>query len=148
NAVEDTDFVGSGTGGLNEPETIHVWNEAPSSFFLVDTSKAMFQPGPSNPPDPDTTFGGIVVLDARNQPPNDDPQSFPTLFHVTSTTGAGPWTSGSATNVADGVSALPTLSHTYDYYLGVHGRNSIDGNGASLLGVVRLGLNFQNAFFM
>jgi Zn-dependent metalloprotease len=148
NAVEDTDFVGSGTGGLNEPETIHVWNEAPSSFFLVDTSKAMFQPGASNPPDPDTTFGGIVVLDARNQPPNDDPQSFPTLFHVTSTTGAGPWTSGSATNVADGVSALANLSHTYDYYLGVHGRNSIDGNGASLLGVVRLGLNFQNAFFM
>ena len=32
-------------------------------------------------------------------------------------------------NVGDGVSALANLSRVYDYFLAVHGRNSLDGVG-------------------
>lgn len=149
NTAHDVDVAGSGTDAFGASQSIRVWQEAPGQHFLVDTSKPMFDAG-SNPPDPDTTRGAILVLDARNQPPTNDPQAFPTLVHLTSATGASPWApqgSGGA-NVGDGVSALANLSRVYDYFLAVHGRNSLDGLGASLLAVVRLGQGFQNAFFL
>ncbi len=151
NTAQDVDFAGTGTDSLNASQSIHVWNEAAGSFFLTDTSKTMFNAGASNPPDPDTTIGGIVVLDAVNQPPNDDPRQFPNLFQLTSPNGASPWRpqgTVSGPNVPDGVSALVNLSRVYDYFLSVHGRNSLDGAGATLLAVVRLGQNYGNAFFL
>jgi len=151
NTAQDADFAGSGTDVFNGSQSIHVWNETAGSFFLADTSKPMFNAGASNPPDPDTTFGGIVVLDAGNQPDSNNPQHFPDLFHLTSPTGASPWRpqgAASGPNVADGVSALVNLSRVYDYYLNVHGRNSLDGAGGTLLAVVRLGHDFDNAFFL
>lgn len=149
NTVQDADVAGSGIDAFGTTLPLRVWQEAPGQHFLVDASKPMFDPG-SDPPDPDTTRGGIIVLDARNQPPTSDPRAFPTLVHLTSSTGASPWApqgSGGA-NVGDGVSALANLSRVYDYFLSVHGRNSLDGVGASLLAVVRLGRSFQNAFFL
>ncbi len=151
NTAQDVDFAGSGTDALNGAQAIHIWNEAAGSFFLVDSSKPMFNAGASNPPDPDTTLGGIVVLDAGNQPASNNPRQFPNLFHLTSPNGASPWRPQGATsgpNVGDGVSALLNLSRVYDYFLSVHGRNSLDDAGATLLAVVRLGQNFENAFFL
>jgi Zn-dependent metalloprotease len=149
NSAHDADVAGSGLDAFGATQSIRVWQEAPGQHFLVDTSKPMFDAG-SNPPDPDTTRGGIVVLDARNQPPSADPQVFPTLVHLTSATGGSPWAppGSGEPNVGDGVSALANLSRVYDYFLAVHGRNSLDGVGASLLAVVRLGQGFQNAFFL
>jgi Zn-dependent metalloprotease len=149
NTSQDADFNGSGVDLFDVTQSIRVWQEAPGEFFLVDTSKPMFAVG-SNPPDPDTTRGAIVVLDARNLPATSDPQFFPTLVQMTSTTGSAPWRpqGSGGSNVRDGVSALANLSRVYDYFLGVHGRNSLDGAGGSLLAVVRLGQDFQNAFFM
>ena len=68
NTAHDVDVAGSGWTRSAPPQSIHVWQESAGNFFLVDASKPMFDAG-SNPPDPDTTRGGIVVLDAINQPP-------------------------------------------------------------------------------
>jgi hypothetical protein len=46
------------------------------------------------------------------------------------------------------VSALFNFSEVYDYFLAVHGRNSLDGQGGSILAIVRLGQDFHNAFFL
>lgn len=36
---------------------------------------------------------------------------------------------------------------TYDYYMNVHGRNSIDGNGFALLSFIHYDVNYANAFW-
>ncbi len=151
NTAQDVDFSGTGLDAFGATLPIHVWKESDGNYFLADTAKIMFNAAASDPPDPDTTRGGIIVLDAVNQPPNSNPQQFPTLFHLKSTTGASPWRpqgSNTGDSVGDGVSALANLSRVYDYFLGVHGRNSLDGAGGSLLAVVRLGQDFENAFFL
>jgi Zn-dependent metalloprotease len=138
NTVMEVDVAGSGIDLFGELQPLRVWQEGP--FHLVDTSKPMFDPS-SDPPGPATTRGGITILDAVNQPPTPDPQSFPPLFQVVAPAPNGPW-------LADGVSAASHFARVYDYFLLVHGRNSIDGAGGSLLGVVRLGLGYANAFYL
>lgn len=138
NQVMDARVSGSGIDVFGNPQPLNVWAEG-NSFFLVDTSKFMFDPT-SDPPDPDRTRGGIIILDARNQPPTSMPDRIPDLFQFTSSTPDAGW-------LADGVSAARGLSETYDYYLERHNRNSIDGQGGNMIGVVRFGQNLFNAFF-
>jgi Zn-dependent metalloprotease len=138
NTAMDADVAGSGVDLLGANRAIRVWQEG--AFYLVDASKAMFDPS-SDPPDPDTARGVITILDAQNQPPTDDPQFLPSLFHVTAPAAGGPW-------IPDGVSALANFSAVYDYYLAHHARNSLDGQGGSILAIVRLGQGFRNAFFL
>jgi len=130
--------AGSGEDANGDSRPLNAWRED-GLLYLVDTSKPMFDPS-SDPPEPTTTRGGIVVLDARNQPPTSEPQEFPELFYVTATTPTA-WT------VPDAVSASFGLSEVYDYFLEHHGRNSLDGAGGSMMGVVRYGSGFQNAFW-
>lgn len=137
NQVAHAGRVGSGTDLFGQTRPLDVWEEGP--FYLVDTSKPMFDPS-SDPPKADTTRGGIVILDAHNQPPTSDPESLPDLFLISTLSPDGPW-------LRDGVSAAHGLSQTYDYYLERHGRNSIDGRGGTLLGIVRFGLGLDNAFW-
>lgn len=130
----ETDVAGSGNDLFGTNRALHVWAEG-GVDYLVDTSKPMYDGG-SDPPGADTTRGGIVVLDANHQ----DGSGTLSLAQVTSSNAAGPW-------LADGVSAAFGLAQTYDYYLDKHGRNSLDGLGGTMLGVVRFGSNFQNAFW-
>ncbi|MBI4515811.1 MAG: M4 family metallopeptidase [Deltaproteobacteria bacterium] len=136
--VQDSNVHGSGEGVFGDTLPLEVWREG-STFYLADTSKPMFDPS-SRPPQPETTRGAIIVLDAQNQPPSDEPEEFPDLFHVTSD-------SATSWSVPDGVSAAFGLAQVYDYYRERHGRNSIDGAGGSILAVVRLGRDFNNAFW-
>jgi Zn-dependent metalloprotease len=138
NEVHTLNAQGSGVDLFGDTRPLNVWNED-GSFYLVDTSKPSFDPT-SDPPDPATTRGAIVVLDARNQPPNDNPQDIPELFYVLSPDRAQ-W------DVPDGVSAAFSLSVVYDYYRARHARNSLDGADGGLLGIVRLGRGYQNAFW-
>ena len=137
NEVPSEAQAGSGLDLFGERRPISVWSE--DQLYLVDTSKPMFDPT-SDPPSPDTTRGGIVILDAVNQPPTNNPKRIPELFYITSND-PNTW------SVPDGISAVVGLSQTYDYYLDRHGRNSLDGNGGGLLAIVRLGLGYQNAFW-
>ena len=130
--------AGSGVDLLGQTRPLNVWQQG-NTFFLVDTSKKMFDPT-SSPPGVDTTRGGINYLDARNQPPNDNPQEIPTLFDVTSPSATG-------FNIPGTVSASFNISIAYDYYLGRHNRNSYDGNGGGIKVISRLGVNWFNATF-
>lgn len=149
NLAMEVDVVGSGVDGFGANQPIHVWQEG-GAHFLVDTSKPMYDPS-SDPPNPNTTRGAIIITDAVNQPPNDNPQTLPPVFNLSSTSPNGPWRPQGTTtgpNVADGVSALVNFARVDDYFRTVHARNSLDGQGGSILAIVRLGANFQNAFFL
>lgn len=102
---------------------------------MVDTSKPMFDPS-SNPPNSSTTRGGIVILDARNQGSEDKFSMFPV-------TSASP----TSWDAPDAVSAAFGLSQTYDYYRERHGRNSLNGQGETMIAVVRVGQNYENAYW-
>lgn len=138
NQVNEAGRSGSGADlfGVNRP--LNVWEEG-GDFFLVDTSKPSFDPS-SDPPEPNRTRGGIVILDARNRPPTDNPDAIPELFQITARTANGPW-------LRDGVSAAFGLSRTYDYFRERHNRNAIDGEGGTLFGIVRYGAGLANAFW-
>lgn len=134
--VMDQNVMGSGVDVFGQTRSLNVWQEG-GQFFLVDTSKIMFDPT-SDPPSPDATRGGIVILDARNQEP--DAQGRIHLSLISSS-------NKSSWPIPDGVSASFGLSETYDYFLARHGRSSIDGRGGTMLAVVRFSRNFQNAFW-
>jgi len=128
--------TGSGTDLWNQTRQLNVW-EQDGTYYMIDTTKQMFDAS-STPPDADNTRGAIVVLDAQNQSERDD-GSIPNV-HVTSN-------DPSTWSAPDAVSAMFGLSETYDYYLERHARNSLDGNGGTIIGIVRYGQNYENAFW-
>jgi Zn-dependent metalloprotease len=138
NRVTDANVAGSGTDLLGSTVGLNVW-QGGSSFYLVDTSKPMFD---SASAPPDAARGAIVVKDARNLPAgaNPDAQPNPVLHQITAGSPDGSW-------LKDGVSAAFNLAQTYDYYLERHQRDSIDGNQGSLFAIVRFGANYFNAFW-
>ena len=138
NEVADVNVQGSGVDLLGDTRPLNVWSED-GLFYLVDTSKPMYDPT-SDPPSAQTTRGGIVIVDAQNQPPNSNPEDIPPLVDLSS---ADP----NSFEIPDGVSAAVALSTVYDYYDTRHARNSLDGEGSTILAIVRLGQNYFNAFW-
>jgi len=130
---------GSGLDLHGATRSIDVWNNGQGTYFLIDTSKEMYDPA-SQPPDLGKIRGGYVILDARNQPPTSNPTTIPddSLSHITSTSPNGAW-------LADGVSLSSHLSSIYDYYRNVHDFQSHDGQGGTLTAIVRWGQGVQNA---
>lgn len=131
NRILDAGVAGSGTdlGGANR--NLNVW-QANNQYYLIDTSKPMFQAGSDPVQSPQ---GAITIADAREVKINDLKNS--DLFLITSANPAL-W------DVADGVSAAYNFSQTYDYYLTQHQRNSLDGQGGNITAVVRIG-DYANA---
>jgi Zn-dependent metalloprotease len=130
NDVHDAGVPGSGVDLFGVGRALNVFPQG-GQFFMVDTSKPMFDQT-STPPNVNNTRGGIFVLDAAH--------SQTTASILTSTSANGGF-------LADGVSAAFNLAQTYDYYLARHNRNSIDGAGGTILGVVRFDQNLANAFW-
>jgi bacillolysin len=139
NSINTANVIGSGRDLRGITRTLNVWQQG-TTFLLLDTTKAMFDPT-STPPSPQSTRGGIFVADSRNLPATNRPQNFPPDLSVTTSSSASTWP------VADTVSASFLISQTYDYYLNVHQRNSIDGRKGTIMGIVRLGQGFANAFW-
>jgi Zn-dependent metalloprotease len=138
--VMDANVAGSGVDLFGETRSLNVWQEG-GTFFMVDTSKLMFD-ATSTPPQPTSTRGGIIILDAQNQPPTSDPNTLDVpLLNITNNSATSGW-------LPDGVSAAYGFSETYDYYLNRHNRNSLDGLGGNITAVVRFAENFQNAFYV
>ncbi len=129
--IFDATVDGSGVDltGVNRP--LKVWQQG-ASFYLLDTSKPMFQPGFNPVQNP---RGVISVADARGTPV--DQLGDNNVFNITSTS-ANTW------SPAAGVSALFNFSQTYDYYLERHSRNSLDNQGGNITAIVRVG-NYDNA---
>jgi len=136
NQVASANVRGTGADVFGVTRPLDVWREG-NTYFMVDTSKPMFDPA-SDPPSPDKIRGGIVVLDANNQRP--DAEGSLALSLVTAS-------SPTAWAVPDAVSASFALSQTYDYFRERHGRESLDGNRGTILGVVRFDREYQNAFW-
>ena len=138
--VMDANVAGSGVDLFGTTRSLNVWQEG-GTFFMVDTSKLMFDTT-SNPPQPTSTRGGIIILDAQNQPPTSDPNTLNVpLLNITTNNATSGW-------LPDAVSAVYGFSETYDYYLNRHNRNSLDGLGGNITGVVRFAQNFQHAFYI
>jgi Zn-dependent metalloprotease len=130
--------TGSGTGADGRTVPLNLWRNG-GTYYLMDTSRPMFDPG-SAPPNLDNTRGVIAILDAKNTPPTADPQGLDQLVYATSANPNSGW-------VPDAVSAAYGLGQTYQYYLERHNRNSLDGRGGNIVGIVRFGVNFPNAFW-
>ena len=138
NQICYANVAGSGVDVGGQVRPLNVW-EQNGSYFLTDTSKPMFD-ATSQPPSAATTRGGIIIQDARNQPPGDNPGRPDAVFDIVST-------NPNSFAPAEAVSAAFNLSAAYDYFLERHNRNSLDGNGTSILAIVRYGQNFDNAFW-
>ncbi len=136
--IEPARVNGSGTDLQGFTRSFSVWQDG-STYYLIDTSKPMYQSSFGSPLT-SRTRGSILIGDARNQPPSSDPQELPTAYYITSS-------SPTSWNLPDAVSALWWFSETYDYYQEVHGRDSFDDQGRSITGIVRLGQNYYNAFW-
>lgn len=139
NTIATANVTGSGRDLRGTTRSLNVWQEG-STFYLLDSTKAMFDTS-SKAPSPQTTRGGIFVADAKNLPATSEPKEFPPSLAVVSSNSASNWA------VADTVSASFLISQTYDYFLNVHQRNSIDGRKGTVMGIVRLGKSFPNAFW-
>lgn len=132
--VASDNVAGSGVDLFGNTQALNVWEEG-GLHYMVDTSKAMFNPA-SDPPQPVSSDGVIVVLDAVNEPQTNN------LIgqFVAAGAASGPW-------LADAVSAATNLSATYDYFLADHQHDSVDDDGASLLAFVRVDQGLANAFY-
>ena len=129
--------TGSGTDLTGTTRTLNLWSEG-GKYYLLDTSKIMYD-DTSDPPAINTTKGAIIVSDMANTDLPDQGGSF-NYQEITSTSPISGW-------LADGVSLAWSLSETYDYYKENHSRNSIDGQDSSILGFVRMGSGYENAFW-
>ena len=136
NLVKSENVAGSGVDLFSATRPLNVWRDDTGTHFLTDTSKSMFNAGASTPPDPSTTVGGISVLDLRNAPATSESP----LFFITSPSPTG-WT------LADGVSAAANIAETFDYFSERHARNSLDGAGGTIVGIVRVESGLANAFW-
>ncbi len=140
--VTEGAVTGSGKDGLGITRPLHLWQSG-STYYLEDTSKPMYD-RTSSPPNPDTTRGAIIIWDSHETPATNDPTATDNFLGnplVSTSVGAvSGW-------VPDAVGAMYGLGATYDYYLQRHNRNSLDGAGSSIRGVVRVGINWRNAFW-
>lgn len=131
-----TNAVGTGSDLLGQQQNFNVW-ENNGTYYLIDASKDMYDPT-STLPDINKTKGAFFVVTARNQPPTDNIESLPDLFHITSTSLTSGWDTA-------GVGVASALSRTYDYYNQAFGWKSFDGKGGTLTAIVHIGQNYFNA---
>src|SRR5262249_53686032 len=136
--IETEKATGSGRDLSGAVRQLNLWEDG-GNYYLTDASKTMFDPS-STPPKLESTRGAITVLDDRNVAP-DSQGRFPGGFYYVVSQDANSWAP------PDAVSAAFFISQTYDYYLERHNRNSIDGMGGSILGIVRVDRNYKNAYW-
>jgi Zn-dependent metalloprotease len=129
--VRDAQAVGSGLDMFGKQRTFPVWS-ANGGYYLMDTTKPSFRPEFNPVTDPQ---GVIAIGDLLNQ----EFGAMPPQAVFSSDRNA--WSS------RDAVSALVGLGVTYDYFLTVHQRNGLGGDGGNLLAIVRSG-GLDNAFYL
>ncbi|PLX10382.1 MAG: neutral protease [Marinilabiliales bacterium] len=119
--------------GINR--TINTY-QVGSNYYMIDATKPMFNSGQSSMPG--NPIGAIMTVDANFTPVDDM-----TINYVLSSNNT--WSDPSA------VSAHFNGSITYDYYLNTHGRNSINGEGGTVIAVVNVnneqGQSLANAYW-
>ncbi len=136
NQAMNENISGTGVDLFGKKQQINVWHEG-NRYYMIDTTKQMYD-NTSDPPAFDKTRGAIMIYDMGNKDiPEDGNLNLQQVFSQTPTAG---W-------LSDAVSLAWCFSKTYDYYLSRHNRNSFDGKGISIVGVVRWSKNLDNAMF-
>jgi bacillolysin len=117
------------------PQTINTYQKG-SLYYTIDASRAMYNASQSSMPD--NPVGAIQTLNLNNTWGNN------TKFSAIS----------SASNIFDSksISAHCIAAKSYEYYLHIHNRNSIDGKGGTIISFVNVsnpndGTPFDNAFW-
>ncbi len=103
------------------------------SYYLIDATRTMFNAGASQ--FPNATVGTIWTIDARNTDLSD-------FYNVSSSNNT--WSDKSS------VSAHTNSATTYEYYRNTHNRNSIDGQGGTIISVIHVtqgGSGMDNAYW-
>ncbi|MEE2659407.1 MAG: M4 family metallopeptidase [Candidatus Latescibacterota bacterium] len=106
------------------------------TFIMLDGSRPTFaseQPNIVNNP-----LGGLLTLDAREEDLSAESQ----MFHVVSADNSWP------DPIA--VSAHANMGKIFEYYLNIHGRRGIDGEGSTMISIVHVtdeGEPMDNAFW-
>lgn len=138
NCVCTAHVVGSGQDIAGNTRSVDLWSHTDGNFYMVDTTKPMYNAAASQPPNPNEITGGIVVMRAPEATVSNGQLQDLGTVRVSA--------SGSATSGFSpaSIAASHNLSIVYDYYLDRFGRNSIDGNGGSLLAIVDVP-NYTNA---
>lgn len=124
--VVTTAATGTGVDLNGQTRQLNLWRHTDNRFYTADTSKPMFDPS-SQPPGPATSRGIISVLDQQNSPQID----LSGVAFISSTSANGPWN-------PHAVSASVNLGRVFDYYLQRFNRNSVDGSGGTMIGIVNL----------
>ncbi len=116
--------------------TIHTY-EMNGDFYLLDASRPMFNPGSDVMNNP---IGAIWTLDGNYKFPSDADFE---VFHLS--TPDNNWENRTA------VSAHYNAAQSYEYYRNTFDRNSIDGQGGTIISVINItdeyGNSFGNAFW-
>jgi len=87
NQVMNNNIIGSGTDLFGNIKSLNVWQDG-NTFYMVDTSKPMFDTTSSPPsPNPQVTRGAIILQDAQNQ----DIQFVSQAQNVTSSSATSGW---------------------------------------------------------
>ncbi len=135
-AYRNTHFDGPATAQaqdlLGQTRTIHTY-QLGGTYYLLDASRPMFDPQRSQLPN--NPVGAILTLNANNT-------DLETIYHIVSPNNT--WSDPAA------VSAHYNAGVTYTYYYTTHQRNSIDGDGRTMLSVIHVthnGQSMANAFW-
>jgi len=116
-------------------QTIHTY-QVGGQYYFIDASRPMFNVGQSQLPD--NPVGAIWTLDANNT----NEQNIQ-LTHIVS--------SDNSWNNPTAVSAHNSAAITYEYFKNTHSRNSIDGQGGTIISIINItdddGSGKDNAFW-
>ncbi len=134
NEVCTAAVVGSGTDLAGTVQQIDLWQHNDGFHYMVDATQAMYD-ATSTPPFLQNSRGVIKIVDAGNQEPQGANVSY---VDVRSNSPASGFS-------REAVSASVNLARVYNYYRERYNRNSIDGQGGSILGVVNV--RMDNAFW-
>lgn len=117
-------------------QTINTYQAANNTYYMIDVTRPMFNTASSMPDNPQ---GAIWTVDANySDASNIQVQQLTSANNTT-------WTSS-----ATAASAAYNGTQAYSFYLNNHGRNSIDGNGGTIISVINVNENGQgmdNAFW-
>jgi bacillolysin len=111
-----------------------------TTYYMLDISRPMYIAGTSVLPD--EPVGGILTIDMNNTFGDNE-----SVKHATSTNNA--WTT--ATNVR-ALTAHFNAGVAYEYFRSIHNRNSIDGEGGTIISIVNVpdpddGTGLDNAYW-
>jgi bacillolysin len=115
----------------SQTQTLHTYLDA-STYYMIDASKGMYSA--ANSTIPNNPMGAIWTLDAQNT-------DLTSVVQITSSNNT--WS-----QVA--TSAHYNAGVCYDYYLATHNRNSLDGNGGTIISVINVtsgGQPMDNAYW-